>query len=59
VSNFEEAMSCGSFCMDNSLWYSLSVKMSEFIDKMEICHGDRAVLAGSNGILIIVNNSSV
>ena len=42
MSDFQVAMSTGTLCMDNSLRNSLSVKLGEFVNEVEILKKDRA-----------------
>jgi len=58
MSGFEESVSAGSFGMNNSFWNSLSIEVGQFINEMNVIQGNWPILSGSNGVLVIINDSS-
>jgi hypothetical protein len=59
VGGLEVAVSTGALGMDGSFGDSLSVEVGELVNEVDVVEGDGAVFSGGDGILVIVNGSSV
>lgn len=59
VGGFEEAVSSGALGMDDSFGDSLSVEVGELVNEVDVIEGDGSVFAGGDGVLVIVDGSSI
>ena len=54
ISDLKNTVGCGSLGVDDSFWNSLTGKMSEFIEKVEVLEEDWAVRTSSQGVLVVI-----
>ena len=59
VGGLKVAMSTCALGMDDSFGDTLSVEVGELVNEVDVIEGDRAILSGGDGVLVIVNRSSV
>lgn len=52
------AVSTGTLSMDNSLWDSLTGKVSKFIEEVEVLSEDGTTGSGCHGVLVVVDRVS-
>jgi hypothetical protein len=59
VSDFEVTVSTGTLGVDDSFGDSFSVETGELVDQIEILEEDWAVFSSGEGVLVVVNGSTV
>jgi len=59
LGDFEITMGTSSLSVDNSFRNSFSVKVSKLVNQVEVLKEDWAVFTSSEGILVVINRSSV
>jgi hypothetical protein len=51
-------MCSGTFGVDNSLWNTLTCKMGEFVEKIEVLKENWTTRSSSKGVLIVIKGST-
>lgn len=55
MGHFEITMGTSTLGVDDSLRDSFTVEVGQFVDKVEVLEKNRAVFAGQEGVLVVVN----
>ena len=58
ISNLKDTVSSRALGVHHSLWNSLSIEVSKFVNEMEVLEKDWASGASSHGVLVVVNRAT-